>query len=75
MKTINLLKFILFGLSFLLASCMEEDPYADFSVSSTLIETGQSVTFTNKSTNADHYEWFFGDGSSSTELNPSHTYP
>lgn len=75
MKTINLFKFILFGICFLLASCMEEDPYADFSVSSTLIETGQSVTFTNKSTNADHYEWFFGDGSSSTEVSPTHTYP
>lgn len=74
MKTINIFRFILFGLCFLLASCMEEDPYADFSVSTTQIEPGESVTFTNKSTNADHYEWFFGDGGSSTEANPTHTY-
>lgn len=32
------------------------------------------VTFTNNSTNADSYEWSFGDGSTSTLENPTHTY-
>lgn len=74
MKTIKFIKLILFAACLLLVSCMEEDPYADFSVSSSVIETGQTVSFTNKSTDADHFEWFFGDGSSSTETNPSHSY-
>ena len=32
------------------------------------------VTFTNASLNADTYSWDFGDGESSTETSPSHTY-
>ncbi|MEM6964665.1 MAG: PKD domain-containing protein, partial [Bacteroidota bacterium] len=31
-------------------------------------------TFTNGSTNATSYEWDFGDGNTSTEENPTHTY-
>ncbi len=33
-----------------------------------------TVTFTNNSTNATSFEWDFGDGESSTEENPVHTY-
>lgn len=36
--------------------------------------SGPTVTFTNTSTNADDYLWDFGDGNSSTEKNPVHTY-
>lgn len=32
------------------------------------------VTFTNTSSNATTYEWDFGDGTTSTESNPVHTY-
>ena len=32
------------------------------------------VIFTNTSQNADSYEWDFGDGNTSTEENPTHTY-
>ena len=32
------------------------------------------VNFTNASLNADTYSWDFGDGESSTETSPSHTY-
>ncbi len=35
---------------------------------------GDQVSFTNSSTNADSYSWDFGDGNSSTDENPSHTY-
>ncbi len=35
---------------------------------------GLTVDFTNNSENADSYSWNFGDGNSSTEENPSHTY-
>ena len=33
-----------------------------------------SVTFTNTSTNALGFEWDFGDGNTSSEENPNHTY-
>lgn len=35
---------------------------------------GQTVTFTNYSLNADTYFWDFGDGNSSSETSPVHSY-
>jgi len=35
---------------------------------------GLLVNFTNSSLNADTYSWDFGDGESSTEMSPNHTY-
>ncbi len=35
---------------------------------------GLTVTFTNTTIGAVSYSWDFGDGSSSTEVNPTHTY-
>ncbi|MCG3167231.1 MAG: hypothetical protein POELPBGB_03017 [Bacteroidia bacterium] len=32
------------------------------------------ITFTNTSVGATSYQWFFGDGETSTEVNPTHTY-
>ncbi|MBK9984217.1 MAG: PKD domain-containing protein [Saprospiraceae bacterium] len=44
-------------------------------VASFLISTnGQTVNFENQSTGGDTYLWLFGDGQTSTETNPSHTY-
>lgn len=34
----------------------------------------RAVTFTNTSTGADSYSWDFGDGGSSTQASPEHTY-
>lgn len=36
--------------------------------------TDNTVDFTNTSVGATSYEWDFGDGNTSTEINPSHTY-
>jgi gliding motility-associated-like protein len=33
-----------------------------------------TVNFTDESTNATGYTWYFGDGNTSTQQNPSHTY-
>ena len=35
---------------------------------------GSEVAFNNMSLNATSYEWTFGDGATSTEANPTHTY-
>lgn len=45
-------------------------PSADF----TYEIVGLSVTFTNTSLNATSYQWDFGDGITSSEINPVHTY-
>ncbi len=45
-------------------------PTANF----TYTKDGTNVVFTNTSSNSTNYSWDFGDGGSSTEENPSHTY-
>jgi PKD repeat protein len=40
----------------------------------TFVADGTTVTFTNTSTLADSYSWDFGDGATSTETDPIHTY-
>jgi len=47
-------------------------PTADFS--SATIGNSNSVIFTNNSSNAISYFWDFGDGSTSTEANPTHVF-
>jgi PKD repeat protein len=36
---------------------------------------GRTVTFTNTSTHADSFQWYFGDGDSAMVKDPVHTYP
>lgn len=36
---------------------------------------GRDVSFTFTGSSADTYEWQFGDGESSSEIDPAHTYP
>lgn len=45
-------------------------PNASFSVT----VDGNAATFTNTTANADRYEWAFGDGATSTEESPTHTF-
>lgn len=47
-----------------------EAPTADFDYSI----DGLTVTFTDKSKNATSYKWTFGDGETSKEASPKHTY-
>ena len=51
------------------------EPVADFTFTSDNdFHTPSVITFINTSTSAMSYEWDFGDGSTSTEENPAHTY-
>jgi PKD repeat protein len=50
-------------------------PVADFTVSKTSITKGETIQFTDKSTNSPtSWLWTFGDGTTSTQQNPSKTY-
>jgi PKD repeat protein len=50
-------------------------PAANFTANTTAGKTPLTVQFTDKSTSgADGYQWQFGDGATSTDKNPVHTY-
>jgi len=78
MKTQSFKKLMLLGLTAGLAglfSCGEDEaktplPVADF----TFTLEGKTVTVVNASTDVETQTWDFGDGATSTDLNPSHTY-
>jgi PKD repeat protein len=77
MKTFLL---IFFGALALSSSCHKGDntsnnkPSAKFSISGYELPTPCTITFINISTNSTSYLWDFGDGSTSTQSNPTHTY-
>jgi hypothetical protein len=70
MKTLKLL-FLL--LPVILLSC-EKAPYAGFHADTVTPEVGQEVFFINDSQNSQAFEWDFGDGFFSNNVNTSHVY-
>jgi hypothetical protein len=60
---------------FALNSCGDDETATPAPVAGFSYETdGLDVAFANSSTNAKTYSWDFGDGETSTEENPVHTY-
>jgi PKD repeat protein len=49
-------------------------PIANFTFSPSSPCSGQTVSFTNTSTGANSYFWEFGDGTTSTSANPTHSF-
>ncbi|HEY8401875.1 MAG TPA: PKD domain-containing protein, partial [Cytophagaceae bacterium] len=47
---------------------------ADFSISDSSACSPKNILFTNKSSGATVYQWNFGDGASSSEVNPLHEF-
>lgn len=64
---------IIIILSMLVLACEKNmpSPVADFNLT---IGENYLVTFENRSQNAEKYSWDFGDGQTSDEKNPTHTY-
>ncbi len=53
---------------------VDQAPDAAGTPSQFTVEVNNLVTFTNQSTNANGYIWNFGDGNTSTDINPWNTY-
>ena len=71
MKFLSIISFSLL----LLIGCSKTPivPIAGFNYSGANVAPA-TITFVNNSTNATSYSWDFGDGTTSAELNPMHTY-
>ena len=55
--------------------CIESPPVASFNASSEVFtQPNESLTFTNNTIGATSYSWNFGDGSSSSDENPTHLF-
>jgi PKD repeat protein len=71
---------LLLGLLVIGFQSCEDDPPADtsakakFGVSGYDVPVPATISFINTSSNASSHLWKFGDGTSSTEMNPSHVY-
>lgn len=61
-------------ISIIIAGCKKEDPEEQPTAKFTYSVNDKEVTFTNQSLHAKSYYWTFGDGSSSSEVNPVKTY-
>ena len=59
---------------FIVSSCKKNDNVVVKDVVFTTSINSYDVTFTNTTTDAKSFSWNFGDGTSSTETSPTHTY-
>ncbi len=64
----------LFIISLLILNGCTGEPEAIFSVDSNEYQTEEEIQFSNESLNSKSYTWNFGDGVSSTSVNPIHSY-
>lgn len=78
MNRLNIILIFITGVIFVNCNLKEVNPddvtTAKFTVSNNNCNAPCDPGFTNTSTNADTYQWDFGDGGTSNEKNPSHTY-
>jgi PKD repeat protein len=65
--------YLILLLPFFLISC-EKSPEASFNINTHETAVGQEIIFNNTSNNAERFEWDFGDGFISNEVNPIHIF-
>ncbi len=66
--------FIISSLMFLSCIAVAQNPVSNFSVSASQGCVPHNVQFTNTSQNAVSYQWNFGNGNTSSQVNPSNVY-
>ncbi|MBO9153350.1 PKD domain-containing protein [Chitinophaga sp. GCM10012297] len=74
MKRIQYILSIL-AMGGLMTGCEKDDTSPEADIFYTVSIADKTVTFANETTGAVSYRWDFGDGESSTEESPVHTYP
>jgi PKD repeat protein len=74
MKIKNLIKLLPILGIVVFTGCNKDKAVAKFTASSETVAIGATVTFTNTSENASHYQWDFGDGNYAITQNPTHSY-
>ena len=63
------------GINLVVNPTGEEEPIADFSANKTNVAVNETVSFSDESSFAPtSWAWDFGDGTTSTEQNPTHSY-
>ncbi len=76
-KNTKIIWLFIMAISFI--GCNDDDdvnlPKIVASFAHTINEDTGAVSFLNLSENADSYSWDFGDGTSSTEINPIRSFP
>jgi len=75
----NALKLVVFAAVLFMFSCGGDDtpavvPTVDFTHERQVVEPGVEVAFISTHTDATSFAWDFGDGNTSTDQNPTHTY-
>ncbi|RYE21293.1 MAG: PKD domain-containing protein, partial [Sphingobacteriaceae bacterium] len=69
---IILYSFLMLAIS--ISSCKKNNDVDTKDVDFSVNANGYLVTYTNATTDAKSYKWDFGDGTTSTDVSPSHTY-
>ena len=77
MKMIKYIKRLLFlvPVVFTISSCKKDNNKISPDIFYTVSVDAYTVTFSNETKDAISYKWDFGDGETSTEESPVHTYP
>lgn len=77
MKVIQYIKYasLLTMILFVMNACNKNDNKPQADIFYTVSLEGYTVTFTNETKGAVSYKWDFGDGETSTDESPVHTYP
>lgn len=68
-------KYIVYGILVIVIAACQKQPLACFEADKTSIAAGDTIAFSSLcSENTHHYEWNFGDGTTSELSNPAHSY-
>lgn len=76
MKNTLFITLVLYAMLFVISACEDigAPTNAEFTLPTVQLRIGCPITVSNTSTYLDNYEWNFGDGNTSIDRSPTHTY-